>query len=61
MLAARIAAQAVGGEILVSEALVDRCGQAGHDGFDGGRDLELKGLSGTHRVYRVESPAAVVA
>jgi eukaryotic-like serine/threonine-protein kinase len=61
VLAARIAAQAVGGEILVSEALVERCGAAGHDGFDEGRDLELKGLSGTHRVYRVESEAAVAA
>jgi class 3 adenylate cyclase len=61
VLAARIAAQAVGGEILVSEALVDRCAAADHDGFDEGRDLELKGLSGTHRVYRVESPAAAVA
>jgi adenylate cyclase len=61
VLAARIAAQAVGGEILVSEALVDRCAAAGHDGFDEGRDLELKGLSGTHRVYRVESAAALAA
>jgi eukaryotic-like serine/threonine-protein kinase len=61
VLAARIAAQAVGGEILVSEALVDRCAAADHDGFDEGRDLELKGLSGTHRVYRVESAAAVAA
>jgi class 3 adenylate cyclase len=62
VLAARIAAQAIGGEILVSEELAKRCteGRAG-PGFDEGRELELKGLSGTHRVYRVETPAAVAA
>jgi adenylate cyclase len=60
VLAARIAAQAVGGEILVSEALVERC--LGSDyAFDEGRELELKGLSGTHRVYRVEPTAALAA
>jgi eukaryotic-like serine/threonine-protein kinase len=60
VLAARIAAQAVGGEILVSEALAERC--TGDDpGFDEGRDLELKGLSGTHRVYRVGPTVAVAA
>jgi predicted ATPase len=73
ILAARIAAQAMGGEILVSEALKDRVeanGDEGSDaaatdelGFDTGRELELKGLAGTHTVYRAEwephtSPAA---
>jgi class 3 adenylate cyclase len=54
ILAARIAGQAVGGEILVSEELRE----AAYDGidcsFDQGRELELKGLAGTHTVYRAE-------
>jgi class 3 adenylate cyclase len=63
ILAARIAAQATGGEILVSEALREMVapdGDAGGNGasgngelsFDAGRELELKGLAGTHRVFR---------
>jgi class 3 adenylate cyclase len=60
VLAARIAAQAVGGEILVSEALAERCTDADYS-FDDGRELELKGLSGTHRVFRVEPATAVAA
>jgi class 3 adenylate cyclase len=67
ILAARIAAQAGGGEILVSEDLREMVAPAdggdGGDGagsgdgngalrFDAGRELELKGLAGTHRVYR---------
>jgi class 3 adenylate cyclase len=63
ILAARIAAQATGGEILVSEALKERVeanegsgddGGADELGFDGGRELELKGMAGTHTVYRAE-------
>jgi class 3 adenylate cyclase len=60
ILAARIAAQAGGGEILVSEALKEHAEGPGEDGeadgFDFGaqRDLELKGLAGTHRVYMTE-------
>jgi eukaryotic-like serine/threonine-protein kinase len=64
ILAARIAAQARGGEILVSEALKERAG-GDHDGapvdFDDGRVLELKGLAGTHRVYRADWEQAVPA
>jgi class 3 adenylate cyclase len=61
ILAARIAAQATGGEILVSETLrelVDGGGNGAGAGdsdgldFDAGRELELKGLAGTHRVFR---------
>jgi class 3 adenylate cyclase len=56
ILAARIAAQARGGEILVSEALKERAlagnGESPAIEFDGGRELELKGLAGTHRVFR---------
>jgi class 3 adenylate cyclase len=56
ILAARIAAQAVGGEILVSEELREAASSGNGDGlrFDGGRDLELKGLAGSHRVFRAE-------
>lgn len=60
ILAARIAAQARGGEILASEALRE----AGADafGFDSGRELELKGLAGTHRVFRADwEPVAALA
>jgi class 3 adenylate cyclase len=50
ILAARIAAQASGGEILVSESLKQLAGESDVS-FEGGRELELKGLSGTHRVF----------
>jgi eukaryotic-like serine/threonine-protein kinase len=63
ILAARIAAQAGGGEILVSEALREMVepdgglhgeGNGAPLGFDAGRELELKGLAGTHRVFRAD-------
>ncbi len=53
ILAARIAAQARGGEILVSEALHDQCGVEEGIDFSESRELELKGLAGTHTVHRV--------
>jgi eukaryotic-like serine/threonine-protein kinase len=59
ILAARIAAQARGGEVLASEALHDACGEG--FAFDAGRELELKGLGGSHRVFRVESEAVGAA
>ncbi|MSO42414.1 MAG: adenylate/guanylate cyclase domain-containing protein [Solirubrobacterales bacterium] len=62
ILAARIAAQAGGGEILVSEQM--RVAADGEDelSFDEGRELELKGLAGTHRVFRADwSPQAAAA
>jgi class 3 adenylate cyclase len=54
VLASRIAERARGDEILISEALK----QALHDAaleldFDEGQELELKGLSGRHRVFAV--------
>jgi class 3 adenylate cyclase len=54
-MAARVATEAHGGEILVSESVHDALG----DDFTFGavREVELKGFSGTHRVYPVE-PAA---
>lgn len=51
-MAARVAAQADGGEVLVSEPV--RQAVADRD-FDGGRDAELKGFAGTHRLYAVLS------
>jgi class 3 adenylate cyclase len=56
ILAARIAAQAIGGEILVSEELREVVAGENGDGmaFDAGRELELKGLAGSHRVYRAQ-------
>src|SRR6185312_723586 len=56
ILAARIAAQALGGEILVSEELREAASSGNGDGlrFDEGRELELKGLAGSHRVFRAE-------
>jgi class 3 adenylate cyclase/tetratricopeptide (TPR) repeat protein len=50
ILAARIAAQAAGGEILVSSVLKERCND-GELSFEAGRDVELKGLAGTHEVF----------
>lgn len=54
-MAARVATEAHGGEILVSESVHDAVG----DDFTFGavREVELKGFSGTHRVYPVELAA----
>jgi class 3 adenylate cyclase len=54
-MAARVAAQAVGGQILVSQPVRDAL--SGSDGirFDEGRDVELKGFSGSYRLFAVES------
>ena len=53
VIAARIAAQARGGEIVASSVVRQLVESAGDIAFDDGRDVELAGLSGTHRVYRV--------
>ena len=58
ILAARIAAQARGGELLISSELHDFCSE-GFD-CDEGRELELKGLTGAHRVYSVGWTEAAV-
>jgi class 3 adenylate cyclase len=53
ILAARIAAQAQGGEILVSSLLKELTESAGDIEFGEGREVELKGLTGLHRVFEV--------
>ena len=52
-MAARVAAQADGGQILVSEAVRDSIGGQDDIAFDDGRDVELKGFTGKHRLYAV--------
>ena len=47
-MAARVAAAADGGQVLVSESVRDTVTD---QAFDDGRDVELKGFSGTHRLY----------
>ncbi len=53
ILAARIGAEARGGEILVSSTLRELMTGPGDVGFDAGREIELKGLAGTHRLHAV--------
>ncbi len=52
ILAARIAALAHGGEILVSATLHDLTDSAGDLRFTEVGEVRLKGLAGTHRIYR---------
>jgi adenylate cyclase len=52
-MAARVAACADGGQTLVSESVREAVGDDGI-AFDDGRDVELKGFSGKHRLYAVE-------
>jgi class 3 adenylate cyclase/cell division protein FtsN len=53
VLAARIGAAARGGQILVSSTLKAMTESAGDIRFDEGQDVNLKGLSGSYRVFRV--------
>src|SRR5271156_3922361 len=61
-MAARVAAQAVAGEILVSETVRDALRDCDDISFDDGREAELKGFAGTHHLYAVaaqgSSPAS---
>ncbi len=57
ILAARIAQQAAGGEILVSSVLKDLCDLSGEFQFTDGRDVYLRGLSEPRRVYSVTEAA----
>src|SRR4051794_16036519 len=61
VLAARIAAQAAGGEILVSAPLKELAAAATELSFGDPRGLGLKGLSGTHTVHPVEWEPATAA
>ncbi|MBI4517691.1 MAG: protein kinase [Deltaproteobacteria bacterium] len=60
ILAARIAAQAAGDEILVSAALKELISGRCEIAFDGQREVQLKGLSGSYTLHRVNwrTPAA---
>jgi class 3 adenylate cyclase len=53
VLAARIAAQASGGEILASAVVRELADSSGDIRFDDERDVHLKGLAGTYRMFRV--------
>ncbi|MEZ0365226.1 adenylate/guanylate cyclase domain-containing protein [Mycobacterium sp. pUA109] len=52
-MAARVAAQADGGQILVSEPVRDAVADCDGIAVDDGRAVELKGFTGTHRLYSV--------
>jgi class 3 adenylate cyclase len=53
VVAARIADQAVGGEVLASSVVKQLTESAGDVTFSDPREVELAGLAGTHAVYRV--------
>ncbi|MBV8786832.1 MAG: adenylate/guanylate cyclase domain-containing protein [Mycobacterium sp.] len=55
-MAARVAAEATGGEILVSESVRDALGDCDDIRFDEGRQVALKGFSGNYRLFAVEAP-----
>jgi class 3 adenylate cyclase len=67
VLAARITDQARGGEILASSMVKQLTESVGDFRFDDERRVQLKGLAGTHTVYRVLarryplSPAEIVS
>lgn len=50
-MAARVAGQAGGGEVLVSSSVRDALAESEDIAFDDGREVELKGFSGVHRLY----------
>jgi adenylate cyclase len=52
-MAARVASEAEGGEILVSEVVRDALRDLDDVSFDDGRKAELKGFSGSYRLYAV--------
>lgn len=57
-MAARVAAQAEGGEVLVSGAVRDAVLDCDDIVVDDERDAELKGFSGSHTLYAVRSASA---
>jgi class 3 adenylate cyclase/ketosteroid isomerase-like protein len=58
ILASRVANEAQGGQILVSSLLKELTESAGDIQFGEGREVELKGLAGSHRVFAVVWEAA---
>jgi class 3 adenylate cyclase len=54
IMAARIASEAKGGEILVSSLVKELTDSGGDLGFDGERDVALKGITRPCRIYNVE-------
>jgi adenylate cyclase len=52
-MAARVAGQADGGEVLVSQAVRDAVRDHDDITFDDGREVELKGFAGTHELYAI--------
>jgi adenylate cyclase len=52
-MAARVAAEACGGEVLVSDTVRRALSDCSDLEFDGGREVELKGFAGTHLLYAV--------
>ena len=53
--AARVASEALGGEVLVSNLVHELVAGSGADiRFRDSRDAELKGLDGTHRLFAVD-------
>ena len=54
IVAARIACEASGGQILVSSLLKALVESSGEFEFGEGREMELKGLSGSHQVFDVK-------
>ncbi len=52
-MAARVAAEAIGGEVLVSDTVREALSECTDLEFDGGREVELKGFAGSHRLYAV--------
>ncbi len=57
--AARVASQALGGEVLVSSLVRELASGSGPGiTFLESRDVELKGLDGSHRIYAVDLSAA---
>lgn len=54
-MAARVAGQAVGGQILVSEPVRDAVRDCDGICFDDGREVALKGFSGSYRLFAVEA------
>src|SRR5262249_52041303 len=59
IVAARIAAAAAGGEILVSSVARELAGSNDEFVFDAGREFALKGFNGTRHVYALDWAAGV--